>query len=110
MEEVYNKLLYPNKFLSLGRNEDIIKFEEVKIVNVEEKENVFQNIPAYIPENFSVIKGTKYRITKDYSIVENTIKRKNIKFRKFNYVNCYYANNFQVNTLVDEDNYNLFLA
>lgn len=110
IEEVYNKLLYPNKFLSLGRNEDIIKIEEVKIVNVEMKENVHQNIPTYIPEKYNVIKGTKYRLPKDYIIIENIIKKKNVKFRKFNFISCYYANNFYTDTFVDEDNYNLFLA
>lgn len=74
------------------------------------KENVHQNIPTYIPEKYNVIKGTKYRLPKDYIIIENIIKKKNVKFRKFNFISCYYANNFYTDTFVDEDNYNLFLA
>lgn len=108
----YAKFLSVNKLIGYREtlNEDIIKIEEVKIVNVEMKENIYQNIPTYIPEKYNIIKGTKYRLPKDYIIVENIIKKKKVKFRKFNFISCYYANNFYTDTFVDEDNYNLFLV
>lgn len=92
--EIFEKLSHPLEFPSLGRREDIAKFESVSIVeiNEEELEEGIQNAEfekrkswaAYIPiklindkavdieatSSSSLYSGTEYELNKEYSLVE----------------------------------------
>ena len=118
LDTIYNALKYPREFPNLGRREDLANFEEVKIVDVEEKdEDLKVNHGAYIPvemseniglENEGVgYKGTHYYLNKDYKLV--TIKKGQTQ-RRWNKVEVIYASGFTVyKGCVDEDNNVVFL-
>lgn len=94
LDIVYNKLLKPNIYLSLGRHEDIAKIESVEVVNlVEEKlsRDINLDYDMYIPKKY--IKdvsqeGTRYIINKNY--VLNKISRDKY-VRKWNKVEVLHA-------------------
>ena len=76
--EIYEKLKNPKEYLSLGRREDLVRIDDIKIIEVLEKElcnaTVLKN-EAYIPlstlnKDDSEIMGTIYNISKNYTIVE----------------------------------------
>lgn len=76
--ETYEKLKNPSEYLSLGRREDLVRVDEIKIVEVSKKQLnndfVLKN-EAYIPisvlnEDDNEITGTIYNISKTYSLVE----------------------------------------
>ena len=76
--EIYNALKNPSEYLSLGRREDLVRIDEVKIVDVFETEledDTTLNYEAYIPLNLldeddEDINGTVYNITKNYKLVD----------------------------------------
>ena len=43
LELIYNSLLYPREYLTLGRREDIVRFEEVSLVDLEKLEGDFDD-------------------------------------------------------------------
>ena len=119
LEDIYNALKYPREFPNLGRREDLANFEEVKIVDVEKKdEDLTVNHGAYIPvemyENIGLenegigYKGTHYYLNKDYKLV--TIKKGQTQ-RRWNKVEVIYASGFTVyKCYVDEVNNVVFLV
>lgn len=75
LEQVYNAVKNPREYLSLGRREDIVRIDEVVIVNADEikiQEDIALNYDAYIPlymfdsEDVVNLKGTIYKINKNY--------------------------------------------
>lgn len=77
IDEVYNSLKYPKEYMSLGRREDLVRVDEVKIVDLDEsisKKTVALKYDAYIPldEEDEVsglnMNGTVYNITKNYTL------------------------------------------
>ena len=50
LEKLYYALLAPPYFMHLGRAEDIVKFKEVKFVQLEPEEAEEIKTPAYIPK------------------------------------------------------------
>lgn len=110
VKEIEHAFLYPREYPSLGRREDLVIIKEVKIVDVyneklEEDFVLTQDVAAYIPlhllENESIViegpdfgirnRGTIYRITKNYELVNyGTDKRPKI-FRKWNKVDVLYT-------------------
>ena len=80
LEEIYHQLLFPKEYISLGRREDVVRIDEVKIVNVraEEVEELYilEN-DAYIPvdmfpkEDVSKLDGTLYDINKRYILSDD---------------------------------------
>ena len=90
VREVEEAFLYPREYPSLGRREDLALIEEVKVVNIydkdlEEEIDIKYNYSAYIPmnliedESVKIIKdkvsaGTRYRLTKNYTLVNKGSK------------------------------------
>ena len=87
IKKIVDAFKNPREYPSLGRREDIIVIENVKVVEIEEKElekdtAYGKNIYAYIPVRFIKenlvgfgdkkdgvqIAGTKYQITKNYNL------------------------------------------
>ena len=74
IEEIYDAFKYPKEYISLGRREDIIQINDVKIVDLFEEdiiiENFDENINYYVPYKY-VKKGvetnaTVYNLNKIY--------------------------------------------
>lgn len=121
IEYIYNKIKYPDTYLSLGRWEDLIQINEIKIVNIEKKdleEDFNLEYDAYIPiNNFEIgdinTNSTKYKINKDYKLQKI---KKDVFIRKWNKVDVYHASKINTgifensNIYLDEDNYFIFNA
>ncbi|PEJ36424.1 type I-B CRISPR-associated protein Cas5 [Bacillus pseudomycoides] len=117
---IYSQFENPTEYLSLGRREDIVRFDEVKVVEYEEKELEDEYgllNDAYIPVN-QLDKselgnvGTTYRLNKVYRKVEikkGTWIRQWEKVKVF-HVSSYSASLDEVEVNRDEDGYILFLA
>ena len=127
LEGIENAFLFPREYPSLGRREDLVKIEEVKIVDVFQQEiskslKGIEEYSAYIPieliENQAVksknlevgviTSGTRYRINKDYSLFDYGTKNAPKIFRNWNKKEVLYATNLvairKSNIKVDEDN------
>jgi CRISPR-associated protein Cas5t len=122
--EVEKAFLCPIEYPSLGRREDLALIKEVKVVDVYEKEledyiNIPNDYSAYIPVELleredAVIKkeigtaGTRYKLTKNYVLVDKGNKRNPKVFRKWNKVDVVYGSRVQVldeaKVKLDEDN------
>lgn len=80
LDSIYNGLRKPKEYLSLGRKEDLLIIEDVKVVNVEEKEleedYILKN-DIYIPwseetKQILNIYGTMYNLNKEYTVNQKT--------------------------------------
>ncbi|EAD1625648.1 CRISPR-associated protein Cas5 [Listeria monocytogenes] len=86
---IANKLKNPTQFLSLGRHEDTMLINSVKVVEVKEQvlANDYEFTKAmYVPVSYQ-IGGAFYRLNKNYELVEQKKK----KYRKFNKKEVLYA-------------------
>lgn len=97
IEEIYNAFKYPNEYISLGRREDIIQINEVKIVDLYQKEieveTLDKNLNYYIPldrivKNEVITNSTIYNLNKVYK--KETI-RKGVKIRNWEKVKVAYC-------------------
>ncbi|TAH60695.1 MAG: type I-B CRISPR-associated protein Cas5 [Gottschalkiaceae bacterium] len=80
IEDIYNSFLNPTEYISLGRREDIVRIDEVKIVVIKNKEvedlYILKN-DAYIPldmfksDDIEGLKGTIYNINKNYELTRD---------------------------------------
>ncbi len=124
IEEIEKAFKYPEEFPSLGRREDLAVIKEVKIVevlekNLEEDIELQNNYTAYIPskmmdkiilkgENTGIRnRGTRYKINKNYELLNyGTIKSPKI-FRKWNKIEVVYSSKISAaeeeNLKIDED-------
>lgn len=133
VKEIYEALKNPKEYPSLGRNEDLVIIDEVKKVKIidEELEEELTLDPfysAYIPEDYikqdtiSIdvggkkrnLPGTKYKLSKDYTL-KNIGNKKAPKFiRKWNKVNVIYGSKIFVDQdediKIDEDKNIVFLV
>ncbi|MBM7616002.1 type I-B CRISPR-associated protein Cas5b [Alkaliphilus hydrothermalis] len=120
VEEIEKALRYPREYPSLGRREDLVVIEEVKVVEVTETEleediELDEAHTAYIPiemindeaillEGVDGVStsGTQYTLTKNYKL-ESFGKGK--EFRKWNKVDVLFSSKIIASTdvLVDED-------
>ncbi|QQK08750.1 type I-B CRISPR-associated protein Cas5b [Miniphocaeibacter halophilus] len=128
---IYNSLKEPWEYLSLGRREDIVTIEEVKIVDFEEVEyqksqrydfGYFAYVPYEKKDDFKYIKniqnieveGTIFTINKNYQLVNYGTKAKPKIFRKWKKIKVKYAEirnaSRRKEILVDNDGYILFLV
>lgn len=96
VEVIYQNLKYPKEYLSLGRREDIVRIDEVNIVDIN-KEKLEDSLTlkrdAYIPTNmFSkyelLSNATIYKINKKYDKVEI---KKGVEIRKWEKVKVIHA-------------------
>lgn len=134
VEEIYNAFKTPRDYISLGRREDLVVIDEVKVVEILEERVRGENLrinrdyKAYIPvqliEKKRVLiegevdtieyKGTMYNLTKDYALVNYGTTKSPKVFRKWNKVKVHYVSNVVASRrreiTLDEDRYMVFLA
>lgn len=134
IEEIFNAFKTPHEYISLGRREDLVVVDEVKIVEISEERIKDENLRidrdyrAYVPVEIidkkkvfvegSVdtiqYKGTMYNLTKDYVSVNYGSAKSPKFFRKWNKIKVHYVSNIVASRrraiTVDEDRYMVFLA
>lgn len=134
IEEIFNAFKTPREYISLGRREDLVVVDEVKIVEISEERIKDENLRidrdyrAYVPVEIidkkkvfvegSVdtiqYKGTMYNLTKDYVSVNYGSAKSPKFFRKWNKIKVHYVSNIVASRrraiTVDEDRYMVFLA
>lgn len=134
IEEIFNAFKTPREYISLGRREDLVVVDEVKIVEISEERIKDENLRidrdyrAYVPVEIidkkkvfvegSVdtiqYKGTMYNLTKDYVSVNYGSAKSPKFFRKWNKIKVHYVSNIVTSRrraiTVDEDRYMVFLA
>lgn len=134
VEEIFNAFKAPREYISLGRREDLVVVDEVKIVEISEERIKDENLRidrdyrAYVPVeiidkkkvfvegNVDTIqyKGTMYNLTKDYVSVNYGSAKSPKFFRKWNKIKVHYVSNIVASRrraiTVDEDRYMVFLA
>ena len=134
IEEIFNAFKAPREYISLGRREDLVVVDEVKIVEISEERIKDENLRidrdyrAYVPVEIidkkkvfvegSVdtiqYKGTMYNLTKDYVSVNYGSAKSPKIFRKWNKIKVHYVSNIVASRrraiTVDEDRYMVFLA
>ena len=134
VEEIFNAFKTPHEYISLGRREDLVVVDEVKIVEISEERIKDENLRidrdyrAYVPVeiidkkkvfvegNVDTIqyKGTMYNLTKDYVSVNYGSTKSPKFFRKWNKLKVHYVSNIVASRrraiTIDEDRYMVFLA
>lgn len=132
VEEIYNAFVQPKEYPSLGRREDLATIEEVKIVNLSQKElerqiPAYREYYAYIPyemvqkESVNLTHkiqgvahtGTRYKLTKNYELVNYGSEKTPKIFRRWNKVEVVYGSATALaeeNFMVDEDNMVAFMV
>lgn len=124
LQEIYEAFKKPNQFISLGRREDLVRIDEVKIVEVEEadydklmKDNsrsVIQGYDAYVPVGEGEHRaGTIYMINKVYrpqTIKKGTVIRKWEKVKVEHSLLDDTVDFFLDKAQVDEESYLVFWA
>ena len=94
IDKIYQNIINGTETFTLGRNEDIVRIDLVKIlenVNEVEEPNIEEN--AYIPEWIdNEVDGINYRLNTTYKIQDNV--------RKWNKVNVKYVEKYTNKSLV----------
>lgn len=130
--EIYNAFVKPREYPSLGRREDLVIVEDVKIVKMELTElerqiNALKDYYAYIPykmvrdETVSLNNyqqgiahtGTRYKLPKNYEVVNYGSEKVPKLFRRWNKVDVIYASATALadeKFLIDEDNMVAFMV
>lgn len=77
---VLNGLTNPQKYLSLGRYEDLLDVRNVEAVVLEEDDEVCTKHDMYVPVSLNISLGrgstfTRYNLTKEYEITKQGIRR-----------------------------------
>ena len=113
LEVIYNSLLNPREYISLGRREDIARIDEVSIVDLQQDDGYSDYITkysAYCPYSYmqdvstGEIKGTIYKIPK---VFNTNTKDKRRKWQEIVTVR-YIEKDISINTEILE-NKNVFL-
>lgn len=65
VDVIYRKILNPRTFPSLGRHEDLIRIDDVQVVDILPAQEMALDMCAYAPSTIKV-PGTVYTIHKDY--------------------------------------------
>lgn len=130
-EEIYAAFVQPREYPSLGRREDLLTIDEVKIVSLVPKElerqiRAPEDYYAYIPLTMveeervklthylhGIRPGTRYKMTKNYELVNYGTKKAPKLFRRWNKVDVIYGSATALSEetfMVDEDNFVAYLA
>jgi CRISPR-associated protein Cas5t len=117
---IYEKLANPEEFISLGRREDIVRIDELKIVKIKEEKSIESYIlpyDSYIPVKLFdsdeiETKASRYLINKNY---KKEMIKKGVDIRQWEKVKVIHGvrNRNQLedtNILFDEDGYAIFFA
>jgi CRISPR-associated protein Cas5t len=132
VEEIYTSFLRPREYPSLGRREDLATIEEVKVVTLSQTKLEQQIIApkdyyAYIPyalvqkESVNLTHkiqgvsypGTRYRLPKNYELINYGSKSAPKIFRRWNKVEVVYGSATALaeeTFMVDEDNIIAFMV
>ena len=104
---IYEKLLKPDTYLALGRHEDLIDIQEVKIVECLEEDMVGTKKPIYVPVELVNDGKTIYSLPKEFYIDEETGLR---RFKKP--IKVYLLNEGEIikRAYIDEDKYPVALC
>lgn len=104
---IYEKLLKPDTYLALGRHEDLIDIQEVKIVECLEEDMVGTKNLIYVPIELVNDGKTIYSLPKEFYIDEETGLR---RFKKP--IKVYLLNEGEIikRTYIDEDKYPVALC
>ncbi len=117
LETIYQAFKEPHEYISLGRREDIVRVDEVKIVEVEERvlEDMYTlENSAYVPINYSddysVENLTVYKLNRCYEKVQI---KKGVEQRKWKKISVFHATkgkSFYMGSqvLVDQDKHLVF--
>lgn len=119
VETIYEAFSKPREFISLGRREDIVRIDEVKIVEIEEREVEIQeldkNTNYYVKyeedSDLLTTNSTVYNLNKVYHRPTN---KKEPDFRNWEKVKVYYSCGDKdsieyEDVCFDNDNYKVFL-
>lgn len=132
VEEIYNAFVQPKEYPSLGRREDLATIDEVKVVTLSPTE-LEKQIPAhreyyaYIPyamvqeESVNLTHkiqgvahpGTRYKLNKNYELVNYGSEKVPKVFRRWNKVEVIYGSATALSEetfIVDEDNLVAFMV
>jgi len=78
-DTIYQALLAPKKYPSLGRYEDLLDIEKVDVVNISQVDEAEPEMDIYIPihyfEDAQVSLATVYTLTKEYEITKKGLRR-----------------------------------
>ncbi len=112
VEDIEKAFLYPREYPSLGRREDLAVIKEVKVVNIfkdtlEDDISIGNDYSAYIPVNLIEkddvqlgkkvgVAGTRYKLTKNYTLINCGTKRFPKIVRRWNKVDVIYGSNIKV--------------
>ncbi|RKD24803.1 CRISPR-associated protein, Cas5t family [Caminicella sporogenes DSM 14501] len=121
LQIIYDSLKNPREYISLGRREDIVRIDEVKVVNidkVEREESKKLEYDAYIPvdmfrEYEYSSNATIYNLNRYYDLIE---VRKGVYIRQWKKIKVIHGvmNRDEiwedVEFLIDEDDYPVFFA
>lgn len=93
VEEIYNALLYPRYYPSLGRREDLLRIDKIRVIDVsEEIEMRESDMRAWTPVELQPHAfGTVFTLHKDWEIVKDRRVFENRKVYlsgKYSFVNC----------------------
>lgn len=102
VETIEQAFLYPKEYPSLGRREDLVVIDRVKVVNIQEEKlskklRLPNDYAAYVPVSWVEekktgekarregvqLKGTRYFLTKDYELVNHGTPKSPKLFRKW---------------------------
>ncbi len=106
IDKIYHNVINGVESFTLGRNEDLVRIDEIKILkDVEEVEEEAIRKSAYIPKYMARrVDGINYRLNTTYKIIED--------IRQWNKVNVKYVerntNQGVYNALQDEDGDNIY--
>lgn len=111
VDRVYNNIINGVETFTLGRNEDLVRVEELKYVNNAQKQNVKLNkynayVPIQIYDNEGLLNGINYRLNTTYTI-ENDLR----KWKKIDVKYVEKHTNVEVDSVeVDADGDSMFFS
>lgn len=129
VEEIEKAFIYPREYPSLGRREDLVTIEEVKVVNIRNevpRKSIKgdSSYGAYIPVKIinsvkmkNVIQGveytgTRYKLNKNYELTNYGTEKAPKIFRRWDKEEVIYATNISFlrkhECCLDDDNYLVF--
>lgn len=131
VEEIYDAFVQPREYPSLGRREDLVVIDEVKIValslqELKEEIRAPEDYCAYIPLALleeervelnhympGIRPGTRYKLTKNYELVNYGAKNAAKMFRQWHKVEVIYGSATALSEetfMVDEDGLVAYMA
>lgn len=107
IDKIYNNIINGIETFTLGRNEDLVRVEQIKYVNeITKTDGDINKYNAYVPMYYDdgFLEGINYRLNTTYKIVND--------LRKWNKVDVKYIEKHTSNKLeeveIDEDGDNMF--